>query len=58
MIHTGDISHLSKDEEFDNADQPSKRLAFQCFTCRASTTSSTTGADNLTAHVTEKMLRA
>ena len=31
MIHTGDISHLSKDEEFDNADQLIKEAGLPVF---------------------------
>ena len=31
MIHTGDISHLSKDEEFDNADQLIKDAGLPVF---------------------------
>jgi 3',5'-cyclic AMP phosphodiesterase CpdA len=31
MIHTGDITHLSKDEEFDNADQLIKEAGLEVF---------------------------
>ncbi len=31
MIHTGDITHLSKDEEFDNADEIIKEAGLQVF---------------------------
>ena len=41
MIHTGDITHLSKPDEFDNADQGDRRQASTCTTFPASTTSST-----------------
>ena len=41
MIHTGDITHLSKPEQFDNAAQVIGGAGSTCTTCRASTTSST-----------------
>ena len=42
MIHTGDITHLSKESEFDDAEKIiSAGASSTCTTCRASTTSST-----------------
>src|SRR5450756_235396 len=41
MIHTGDITHLSKVSEFDDAEKIISRRGSTCITCRASTTSST-----------------
>jgi hypothetical protein len=40
MIHTGDITHLSKPEQFDIADQIIGSPALMCIMCRASMTSS------------------
>ena len=40
MIHTGDITHLSKEQEFDDAEKIISRRGSTCITCRASTTSS------------------
>ena len=41
MIHTGDITHLSKPSEFDDADSIISQAGSTCTTCRASTTCST-----------------
>ena len=41
MIHTGDITHLSKPAEFDDADRIICRPGSTCIMSRASTTSST-----------------
>ena len=41
LVHTGDISHLSKEEQWDEADQIIKSANKQVFSCPASTTSPT-----------------
>jgi hypothetical protein len=53
MIHTGDISHLSKPSEFDDADRISLSRASTCTTCPANTTYSTKSKANSTATVTD-----
>jgi hypothetical protein len=41
LVHTGDISHLSKEEQWDDADQIIKSANKQVSSCPASTTSPT-----------------
>jgi 3',5'-cyclic AMP phosphodiesterase CpdA len=56
LLHTGDISHLSKPEEFDHVDQIMQRNGKQSFLCRVSMTYWNDGRSSAT--VTERVRRA
>jgi hypothetical protein len=58
MIHTGDITHLSKPDQFDDAAQVIGSAGSMCTTCRASTTCSTRRLASHTSSATAKTPRA
>src|ERR1700731_2087140 len=58
LVHTGDISHLSKEEQWDDADQIIKSANKQVFFLPASTMSPTPTTARPISHVTAKTPRA